>query len=227
MKFKVLLFLLFLLTFGLVNTIAQERYVRPVDEGEQDASFSVFREKLIAAVKNHDKKYLLGIIDPKIKASFGGDDGIADFKKVWKINSPKSALWDELLVVLTNGGTFYKEADVKNKQFSAPYTFTSFPEDLDAFEHSIIFGNNVNLRVKPDLSANVVAKLNYNVVKVDFENSIKSKENENNYSWLKVETLGGKKGFVSAEYVRSPIDYRVFFEKKNGKWKMTAFVAGD
>ena len=47
------------------------------------------------------------------------------------------------------------------------------------------------------------------------------------FIWYKIETLGGKKGFVSAEFVRSPIDYRACFEKKNGKWKMTAFVAGD
>jgi hypothetical protein len=36
-----------------INGIAQkERYVTPVDEGKNDASFNEFREKLIAAVKN-------------------------------------------------------------------------------------------------------------------------------------------------------------------------------
>ncbi len=39
--------------------------------------------------------------------------------------------------------------------------------------------------------------------------------------------LGGKKGYVSVKFVRSPIDYRACFEKKNGKWKMNTFVAGD
>jgi hypothetical protein len=39
--------------------------------------------------------------------------------------------------------------------------------------------------------------------------------------------LGGKKGFVKAEFVRSPIDYRAIFEKKGRNWKLTAFVAGD
>ncbi len=91
----------------------------------------------------------------------------------------------------------------------------------------MIFGNNVNLRAKPDLSGEVVSQLSYNVVKVDYENSIGKNGEEQTYSWLKVETLGGKKGFVSAEFVRSPIDYRAIFTKEKGKWKMTAFVAGD
>jgi hypothetical protein len=91
----------------------------------------------------------------------------------------------------------------------------------------MIFGNNVNLRVRPDTKADSIAKLSYNVVRVDYENSVPDKKREGVYLWLKVETLGGKKGFVSADYVRSTIDYRGCFEKKNGKWKMTLFLAGD
>ncbi len=82
------------LLFGiLTNTFAQERYVRPVDEGKKDKSFSAFRDKLIEAVKKRDKKYLLSILDPNIKSSFGGDDGIKDFKTMWKIDSSKTKLW--------------------------------------------------------------------------------------------------------------------------------------
>ncbi len=64
-------------------------------------------------------------------------------------------------------------------------------------------------------------------MKVDYEKSVKEETDEDKYLWLKVEILGGKKGFVNAKYVRSPIDYRAIFDKNNGKWKMTAFVAGD
>ncbi|HSK73954.1 MAG TPA: SH3 domain-containing protein, partial [Pyrinomonadaceae bacterium] len=142
------------------------------------------------------------------------------------IDDSKSKLWGELLTVLTNGGAFYKEADSKGI-FCAPYSFMVFPESLDAFEHQVIFGSNVNLREKPNTLAKVVAQLSYNVVKVDYENSIQNKTKENEYTWLKIETLGGKKGYVSADFVRSPIDYRACFERKGGQWKMTTFVAGD
>jgi hypothetical protein len=220
-----LIFILFLLICGASAGFAQERKVLFVDEGKTDASFSAFREKTLAAAKRRDAEYILSIIDRNIKNGFGDDDGFENFKKTWSINSRKSDFWTEFIIVLSHGGTFEKKSRIKT--FQAPYTFTGFPEDLDAFDYHAVFGNNVNLRSKPETTAPVVANLSYNVVKVDFENSVKDKNNADNYSWLKIETLGGKKGFVKAEYVRSPIDYRAIFEKKNGSWKMTAFLAGD
>ncbi len=214
--------------FSSVITAQKERYVTPVDEAKNDASFLAFREKFIAAVKKRDTKFLFETLDRDVEGSFGGDRGTADFKRLWKLNQPnKSALWNELLTILTNGGTFSKREKSQPKEFCAPYSFTVFPADLDGFEHQMIFGSNVNLRAKPDAKSNVITQLSHNVVKVDYENSVKKPKSEYDYLWLKIETLGGKKGFVSPEFVRSPIDFRGCFEKKNGKWKMTVFLAGD
>ena len=218
-KFHKLFILSLVILFAFINVSAQkERQVLPVDEGVTDASFKAFRGK-------HDVKYIPGILDPAIKNSFGGDGGIEEFKEIWKINSPTSKLWDELLIVLTNGGSFSKGEG--NNLFCAPYSFNNFPDDLDAFEYQMIFGSNVNLRAQPNLKAKNVLLLSYNVVKVDYKNSVSDKNKEGEYTWLKVETLGGRRGYVNAKFVRSPIDYRACFEKKNGKWKMTAFIAGD
>ncbi len=156
---KKLLFLCFVI-FSFLTISAQERYVKPVDEAKKDASFLAFREKLIAAVKKRDTKYLLSIVDRDIKLSFGGDEGIEDFKRIWKISSPNSKLWNELLTVLSNGGRFDKAE--KTTYFAAPYSFNGFPDDLDVFEYQLIFGNNVNLRAKPDLGSKTIAQLSYN-----------------------------------------------------------------
>lgn len=198
---------------------AQERFVRPSDEAKRDPTFLAFRTKLIAAVKRRDSKHLLGILDPKITSSFGGDEGIADFKKYWKFPGPKTEFWSEFLTVITNGGGFDKET--KNR-FCAPYLFENFPADLDEFRHLAIFGSNVNLRSKPSLMAPVVAQLSYNVVE-----AVEPGSQDEDSDWMEIRTLGGKRGFVKSGFVRSPIDYRACFEKKRGKWKMTAFVAGD
>jgi hypothetical protein len=220
------LLLLCFVFLGFLGVSAQpERYVKPVDEARKDASFLAFRTKLIAAAKRRDAKYVLSIVDPGIRNTFGDDDGIRYFKKVWKIESPKSEFWDEFLKVITNGGAFSKESGPK--VFFAPYTFSGFPDDIDSFEYNAIFGNNVNLRAEPDLKSKPIALLSYNVVKVDYQNSVKKSGTEDEYSWLKVETMGGKRGFVSADFVRSAIDYRAGFEKKKGVWKMTVFIAGD
>ncbi len=200
----------------------------PVDEGKLDASFSAFRQKTLEAAKRRDAKYILSIVDAKIQNTFGDNNGIEGFKEMWNLASPESRFWDEFITVLSNGGAFFKRKGAPQRQiFHAPYTFTHFPEDLDPIEYQSIFGNNVNLRSRPEASAPVVASLSYNVVKVDFENSVKDPNKEGEYLWLKIETLGGKKGFVSARYVRSPIDYRAIFEKRNGRWKLVVFIAGD
>jgi hypothetical protein len=229
-RFTKLIFLSFLF-FGLFsNAAAQksgERFVLPVDEGGKDASFKEFRDKLINAVQKRDRKFIISVLDPKIMNNYGGGVVIKDFQQIWKINSPESELWDELLAILTNGGKFEKAARLQNKQFCAPYTFSTFPNDLDAFDYSMIFGNNVNLRDRPDLKSDTVAALSYNIVKVDYEKSIRSKARDDKFTWLRVETLGGKKGFVSAKYVRSAFDYRACLEKIKGIWKMTALIAGD
>lgn len=217
--------LLFFIIFGFFSLAAQEKFVTPTDEAKKDASFLAFRTKLVEAAKKRDAKYVLSVVDANIKNSFGGNDGIAEFKKYWKIENPSSRFWSEFVPVISNGGRF---SDVEyGRLFIAPFLFDAFPADVDSFEYNAIFGNNVNLRERGDAKAKVVEQLSYNIVKIDFNNSVKKPKTENEYDWLKVETLGGKTGFVSREFVRSPIDYRAGFEKKNGKWKMTFFVSGD
>lgn len=211
--------------------LGQERFVRPVDEAAKDASFLAFRTKLIAAAERHDAKYILSIIDPRIKLGFGGDDGIANFKKIWRINAGDSEFWDEFLAVVKNGGAFDGKGSKKYQSFTAPYTFSSWPADLDPFEYIVIFGSDVNLRDRPAADAKIIGTLSYNVVKPDNEQSttVKTGTGEDDwvFDWRKVETLGGKSGFVKAKYARSSIDYRAGFEKIRGTWKLTFFVAGD
>ena len=202
-----------------------ERFVLPSDEGPSDASFVAFRKKLVAAVKDRDSSFIYGILDKDVKLSFGGDEGIADFKRIWKIENSKSEFWSEFRTAISNGGAFHK--DTQKKTFCAPYYFMKFPADLDVFDHQLIFGKNVNLRSGPNLDARVITRLSYNVVTINPEQSADDAKTRGNYTWIKVKTLGGKSGFVSAKYVKSPVGYRACFEKSGGRWRMTAFIAGD
>lgn len=216
------LFIFVLIALFAVTALPQEKYVKPVDEAAKDASFLAFRTKLIAAVERRDVNYILSIIDPKIKNGFGGEDGIANFKRGWKITSKTSEFWKEFLPVIKNGGAFGEDG----KTFMAPYTFTAWPDDVDGFEYEVIFGNNVNLRKEPNMKSEIVAKLSYNVVKIQLELVPKSGKSEYPGWWL-IKTLGGLEGYVKKEFVRSHIDFRAGFTKKRGVWKMDFFVAGD
>ena len=223
------IFIFTLAFFGTITSFAQERFVFPVDEAKKDPSFFTFREKLITAVKKKDLKYLLSVVDEKIKNGFGGDDGIKEFRSRWELDHPDPDFFKIFLPVITGGGSFSKESDPKDPVFFAPYVFQEFPDDLDAFtnRYCVITGKNVNLRKDGDLKAAVIASLSYNIVKVDEENSIEGRGKDGEMDWYAVETLGGMKGFVKAEFVRSPLDYRAGFQKVKGQWKMTMFVAGD
>jgi hypothetical protein len=45
--------------------------------------------------------------------------------------------------------------------------------------------------------------------------------------WLNVRLADGSTGYINVKYVRSPIGYRAIFERTDGRWVMTYFIAGD
>jgi hypothetical protein len=220
---KKLTLLVLCLLFLALAAAWQERYLRPVDEAAEDPSFLAFRTKLIAAAERKDGRYVLSMVDPKIQNGFGDRNGIAWFRRDWKLDRPDSEFWPKFLAVMKNGGSFTGEGAKKMSIFAAPYIYSSWPEDLDAFDHFAITGTDVNLRKEGRADAEVVGKLSHNIVKIegDIGNDGKTPE------WRRVTTLGGLTGYVHRDYVRSSVDYRAGFEKKRGRWVMTFFLAGD
>jgi hypothetical protein len=220
---KKLTLLVLCLLFLALAAAGQERYLRPVDEAAEDPSFLAFRTKLIAAAERKDGRYVLSMVDPKIQNGFGDRNGIAWFRRDWKLDRPDSEFWPKFLAVMKNGGSFTGEGAKKMSIFAAPYIYSSWPEDLDAFDHFAITGTDVNLRKEGRADAEVVGKLSHNIVKIegDIGNDGKTPE------WRRVTTLGGLTGYVHRDFVRSSVDYRAGFEKKRGRWVMTFFLAGD
>jgi hypothetical protein len=210
-----------LLTVATVVANAQVKKLYPVDEAAKDPTFFVFRARLFKAIQEKDTQFIYSILDDKIENYFGGGVGIASFKTTWHAERPNSKLWSELLNVLALGGRF----DEKDHSFSAPYLFNGFPEDVDAFEHGAIIEDGVRVRKEPSTRGEVLVTLSFDIVEVPTWDRQKSTNDKRD--WLLVKLSDGQKGYVAAEYVRSPIDYRAIFEKKNGKWVMTAFIAGD
>src|SRR5688572_13796382 len=119
------------LTFvHLAGAVAQNtRVLRPVDEAAKDPDFLAFRTRLIDIVARRDTASLLALVHPDIRASFGSHSGIASFVELWKLDKPGSELWKELGAVLKLGGSFDGPTS-----FTAPYTFSRWPEDVDSFE---------------------------------------------------------------------------------------------
>ena len=201
---------------------AQVAKLLPVDEAARDPGFFVFRARLLEAVARHDTAALLDAVDPNIKIGFGGNDGIAAFRETWKLqNGHESPLWAELGLVLALGGSFQAEG-----LFAAPYVFSRWPETSDAFEHVAVLATDVRVRAAPSLDSKILAALSFDVVKLSQAGRSRLTP-EQLKEWTAVELKGGRTGYMASRYVRSSVGYRALFNKVNGRWRMTAFVAGD
>lgn len=224
-KYKLIYASIIVITEFFSQTPAYADKLYPVDKGKQEPSFKAFREQLFTAIKKRDSKFILNSLDPNITVSFGiCGEGVKCFKEYWKLNQPNnSQLWTTLSNVLALGGSF--ETSGGEKYFCAPYVFSDFPakvngEELDGVhEYGSIVGQNVNVRLRPNLNAPIITSFSYDIVKLD------QSLNTNSQGWFKI--IAPTPGYVSSKFVRTPFDYRACFKKSKGKWVMTALVAGD
>lgn len=187
----------------------------PVDEAPKDPSLVAFRDELLAAVRRRDADAVVALADPKIRTSFGGGGGAADFKR----NLTQKGVWEDFERLLTQGGSFLEGTE---GSFWAPYVYSDWPEAHDAFASLAVTSQNVPLRESADQNAPVIATLSYDIVQRagDIGRDVGA--------WQNVKTADGRTGWVEATSVRSPVGYRAgFLKNKDGKWQINALVAGD
>ena len=187
----------------------------PVDEAAKRPEFFSFRAQLQQAIARRDVAALLAAVDPNIKNSFGGNDGIDEFRTMWRIDQADSEIWEELGTVLSMGGSFFDE-----HTFVAPYVFSKWPEAMDSFEHIAVVGANVRIRSEPRTDAAPLDSVSFVILPVASDARVTA----DNWRAVKLES---KVGFVSSRFARSPIDYRAIFSDQSGSWRMVTFVAGD
>jgi hypothetical protein len=205
------------------SAAAQVATLRPVDEAFRDDSLYAVRAQLLSAVARRDVQALLGLVDPNIRTNFGGDGTIDDFRAMWHITDRKadSELWRVLGSALAFGGTFSNQG----REFSAPYTYARWPESLDAFEHVAIVGAGVRVRAEPSLASETLRTLTFAIVPIARNGDLPTEEIAER--WVAIRLSDGRVGYVAADYVKSPIDYRAVLSHASGTWKLAALVAGD
>jgi hypothetical protein len=206
-----------LLFFALTSpaTGFAQRTLPPVDQATQQPDFLSFRTQLLAALARRDRDAVLAVVHADIKNSFGGNDGRKEFTEIWQLDSTDSALWSTLTTVLSLGGSFSSE-----DSFAAPYVFSEWPSDIDAFENIAVVARSVRVRTGPSTASAVVGRVSHAIVALG---PVKG----SNSSWLPVRLPDGKTGFMSKRFLRSSVDYRALFQKRDGRWQMTMLLAGD
>jgi hypothetical protein len=191
------------------------RFLLPVDEGNANETFRVFRDELHQAAARGDLKAVLAVTSPDVMGNFGPDPkGYAALRREWSIERSPTPFLEELQRVLSLGGTWSSSTE-----FVAPYVATLFPDDEFAPEdHLVVTFGGARLRQHPRSDARTVAILSFEIVRF---------ERIRDERWYQATTLNGLKGFLLKEEARSPYAHRAHFVQLEGKWMMTAFIAGD
>ena len=182
-----------------------------IDEGPSNRDFFKYRAQLQMAVERRDVDALIKASDAGIRLGFDASGGADALRQ--RVTD-RSESWDELRTVLARGGRFTSPTS-----FSAPYVYSNWPEQFDSFECAAITGTNVRLRSEPRLDASIVTSVSYSIVRLI--------EPAGDHLWSQVQLGDRRRGYVWHAYVRSPVDYRALFNLVSGRWRMTAFVAGD
>ena len=188
----------------------------PVDESAKCPGFVEFKAQLAEIIRRKDAAALLSVLDPNLRHTFGTGNGRDEFKTQWLDNpDPGSGgVWTELADVLRLGGR------CQGDEFVAPYVWTDWPNQFDELEFAAVVGAQVRVRERPSATAKVIGSVSFTVVPRD---STWSGDGQ----WEKVSLADGRIGYVAERFLRTPLDWRAWFVRRDGRWLITTFIAGD
>jgi len=202
---------------------AQQARLLPVDEGAQDPGWMRFRARLLEALAGHDQKFVLGMLDGRVR-NISGKDGVPEFRKLWEPQSADSVLWSELAKVLFLGSVYVKR-DKGEGEICAPYVYYKWPQDDAGETDGAIIAKEALLKAKPAADAPTLKTLSYDLVKVlDWE--VADEDKTSKQKWVQIKSESGA-GYLPEEQIRSPLEYRACFARRGVAWRMTGFEVGD
>ena len=202
------------IAIGAALAAATSAQLPPVDRCRDDAAFNKFRVALEDAVSRKDPAALKRLVADDIRSNFGGDGSWKEFVSVWALDDPqKSTLWNEVQGVMALGC-----AKTEDKGRVFPGMFEDMGDEVDPFELLVARPGAV-LRSSADKKAPVVKRLEWT--------STIQLESPESGDWVKVQIPSNETGWVETDQLISPLDYRLVSEFRDGRWQITAFVAGD
>jgi len=198
--------------------MAEPTIIEPVSD-RQDADLNSLIATLDKAAEAKDFAPFEAALTPTSTASFGGDEGPEGFRRSYGIDQPDSLFWAAWLEAAALGGTF-----VQTDLYVLPYTAGELPDNADPYLSIIAVGDRTLLYAAPKEGAKVLGDVTHQLLeKLDIEPADMEKTGPD---YLRVKADMGE-GYVRVSETRSPLDYRAVFELVDGKWKLSAFVAGD
>jgi len=192
----------------------------PVDAGQTDTSFFVFRDHLFGMIAQRDELGLLEHVAEDVVSDAEGENTLAAFVEYWQLDTQKDSaeLWLILENTLEQGGTFSDN----DQQFVAPYYVSTFPDNYEAEIFGAITGEGVRMREAPNLNSRILNTISYDIVQVlEYTDKTETIGRET-HPWVKIKLTDGDEGFVYGKYVGRPSDTRAVFTRQPGnRWLLT------
>lgn len=191
-------------------TASPARYA-PRDDCAGQPGWPAFRKALVAAIKARDAQALARLAAPDIALDYGGGGGTAEL--VARLNDPATGLWRELDAILPLG------CALQGGLAAMPWVFWHLPENIDSGSSMLVLGEDTSLLDRA--SGKPLAPIGWTIVTIDPDSFDPKRKT------AQVTTQDGSTGWVATSALRSTLDYRLIVEPKDGKWLITAFIAGD
>ena len=185
----------------------------PRDECASAPGAAEFRRALANAVRMRDVSAMAGLADPAIKLDFGGGSGLATLRERLAGDGGKQ-LWAELDSILALG------CALQHGNLVLPWLFAQDLGGIDPYSAMIVTGIDVPVRASASHNGKAIAKLSWAAVEL-----VGGLLPDAAFQHIRVP--GGPAGYIATSALRSPLDYRIIADRKNGEWKIGAFIAGD
>lgn len=208
------------LTAGQRALLAQEAArvrrprVWPVDESDRDPGFAAMRRGLQAAVSARDARGVAVFFAADAVLDFGGAAGPGELVRRLRDPATGPALWEELETVLELGAIQQGPG-----RFCMPYVWCAerIAARVEDGMTAWVVVADASLRAAPAADAEPVEPLRYDVLEIlGFTGR-----------WARVRSLAGEDAWLHRSQYRTPYDHRVLVRRVDGRWQVTAFVAGD
>jgi hypothetical protein len=100
-------------------------------------------------------------------------------------------------------------------------------DDSIAFEHVAVVTANAAVRDEASRAAMPIGRLSHSILKIEDWHNLGQSGAATDSTWARVRLPGGRSAWVRGLDVYSPVSWRAFFVRRNGRWILQLFVAGD